>query len=1009
MALREVALPIRFSGGVETKQDDKGVATTQLLRCENRIFTKAVSLAKRQGYASLGKDVLGAATQLPTGRKLITRDNELLVLTDDELYGYLPTSGKWDQVADIVTVDADTSRVVAKSTSDQTTPDGAELDGVAVYAWEDSQGGVYMSVLDSETNHTIVAPRQLSADGQRPRVRAVGDVIHVYYVDLSAANRIYVLVVNPNAPDVAASASASILLETLNSTDPNYDVAPVDDKAAIAWNHSTATTVGVGYVHQSGVLMAGSQTTTATCDVGPAVAVHTTGDKNVFVAWWDSSVGIKGTAYTADLGTGGGAGDIAAQTLPDVINLTICFDQGVNDDGERVVHFFWESDATADQNHYVKHCTLAYTFEGTASSVTTWRGLGLASRAFVVDDRVYVNVVHDSTLYSTYYTLRDDGLVAARMLPGIAYGLTPKPHLPDVWRDGSLYSWAATYVIDLESENDDVFTEAGIRRVRLDFASTDVGESAQLGKTAYISGSFTQAYDGNTVAEADFHYGVDDVAAPTPSAGSGSLTSSVTYLYRFTLETTLANGEIIRGPASAGTEVVMGASDNEVAIDIPTLRLTAHDNVRIGVWRSEGNDSAELYRVSSLDPSATGANRYVANDTTVDTVSFTDRMSDADLVKKEPLYTNGGILNNVPITTGGIIATGKNRVFVNDPIDPLVVRYSQERAEDYAVEFSARGRMVLDPYGGAVTGLIVMDESVVVFKEHAIFAFSGPGPNAAGGDGWSAPTLITSDVGCTNARSIGYTPVGVVFQSAKGIHLLARNGQVSYIGAPVERYNSQTIVSASLVQDTTQIRFLTDSGTTLLYDYYFDQWSEWTNHEGKDAAIVGGTYHYLRNSGEVYKADTSYSDGNSQIRTRMDTAWIRFQDYQQGFQRIWRAKFLGKYISPHKLRIRYALDYDENWSPPIEFDPSLALNPGTLIDDTTYGAGTYGDGPYGGEKDKQRYQFEIYVGSRCEAIRFRIEDVEDYGVAGAAFELSELLIIGGVQGRSYPVASWRSK
>jgi len=50
------------------------------------------------------------------------------------------------------------------------------------------------------------------------------------------------------------------------------------------------------------------------------------------------------------------------------------------------------------------------------------------------------------------------------------------------------------------------------------------------------------------------------------------------------------------------------------------------------------------------------------------------------------------------------------------------------------------------------------------------------------------PSLIPTDTGTINPRSIVLTPMGIMYQSEKGIYLLDRSLQVSYIGADVEAY-----------------------------------------------------------------------------------------------------------------------------------------------------------------------------------------------------------------------------
>jgi hypothetical protein len=488
-----------------------------------------------------------------------------------------------------------------------------------------------------------------------------------------------------------------------------------------------------------------------------------------------------------------------------------------------------------------------------------------------------------------------------------------------------------------------------------------------------------------------------------------------TRAYVFFYEGTLANGEIIRGPVSKPYTVTTAIGEERTTLSVTTLRLTAfglqgsaREDCRVVAARTVNGDASAYYRITSTNPSIVGsANNYVRNTTSADTVSIVDEMDDDELLLQEPLYTTGGVLSNDPLPGAGIIAGGKGRLFVGDPSDANALYCSQERAEGYAMEFAPELRIVFPPGGGAVTAAAVLDDLLVGFKRGAIYGVTGDGPlaNPEGGS-WSLPGLITSDVGCIDQRTIVATPVGIMFRSAKGIHLLDRGRQVTYVGAPVEAYNDRTITRATLVEDTHQVRFVTSDGIALLYDYFFGQWSVFTNHGGIDAAIVDGVYHYLRSDGRVFKQSTGYADDNLQIPLVIETAWIRFRalgDFLQGFQRVWHAQVTGTWKSAHELRIQYQTDYDVdgNWSEPRPFDA-------TSMGGSNYGDGNYGDGNYGGSGPTP-YQFTMHVGKKCQAIRFRFTFPEAYGSAGACAELAELLITGGVKANLYRLPSSRSK
>src|SRR5208282_4405532 len=104
--------------------------------------------------------------------------------------------------------------------------------------------------------------------------------------------------------------------------------------------------------------------------------------------------------------------------------------------------------------------------------------------------------------------------------------------------------------------------------------------------------------------------------------------------------------------------------------------------------------------------------------------------------------------------------------------------------------------------------------------------------------------FIPSDTGCVNSKSVILFPDGILFKSLKGIYILTRGLAIGYFAPEVEAYNSQDIQSAVLTGGRNQIRFLTSSGLSLLYDYVFKQWSVFTNHTGLSADIWQGSYVY---------------------------------------------------------------------------------------------------------------------------------------------------------------------
>lgn len=1019
MALGETSLKVTFAGGVETKMDPKAVPSAKLLTLENGVFTRAISIQKRNGYSGFAAD--------EDARRLGVRDDELLEFTGRACRSRQTGAAQWSEAGPCFSA-AGSDRPLVKTGTQQTQPDAATNNGVTVVAWEDSRGGVWWSAVDSTSGRVLKVPAQADASGISPRCVAVGGNLHVYYV-VAAARRIYVIVVNPASP--SDSVVPVLLVDDLDSANPVYDACAtgrVDTPAAIAWKEFGTTSVRIGYVDDSGVLgtaltghptvltYPGDMSATSPIAIAFRDVDGGTGDL-VMVAFADSSLQAR---HIISFGGGGATPitpdiEVTSHTTTSVQRVALAF-AGDAESGVLVASA-WEEAAVAASNRY---CTLAsFSLAAGAASTTEIRSVGLASGAWAIGLDAFAVFVHDTTYFNTYVTLRlEDAFPVGRHAAGSAAGAPPRKHLPTAHLNGDIVGIALPVRDRLLSENSDKFRETGIRMVSLDFDSDDSHQYAQLGRGLYLAGACPMHYDGRLWTEQGFHFG-PEVIATTPAAG-GSMTASTTYLYRAWYEWTDAQGEVHRGPTSFGSLVTMAGGETQVTLTLPTLRVTKKENVRICVARSlaaSTGNTAQLFRVTSLDPSTSGsANGYVANDLTVDTVSFLDRMSDATLATQEELYTDGGILSNDPATLGNVIARGKSRLFFTDASDPNMIRYSQEIEDGYGAEIPPDLQIKVDPFGGAVTALANQDDRVVVFKASAIYTFTGDGPTASGDTaqgGFSRPQLVTSDVGCTDPSSIVLTPAGHMFKSAKGIYLLDNAGSVQYVGAAVEAYNAQTVRRATVMPDRTQVVFLTDSGSSLLYDYLFQQWSTFTNHEGYDSAVLSNTYHYLRTDARVFRETVGeYSDDGARIQILFETAWIHMSDRLQGWQRFWFMHLLGTWISPHQLGIQYRTDYEVSWSETRWLDATgLSSSTGWITGDganpigedpitgSNYGEGNYGEGNYGGTPP-EAYAWRMRISAKGQSIQFRMRDFEADGYRGASFEPTEMLIIGGYKGHA---------
>lgn len=1045
MPPREVSTSFKFAGGVSTKLDSKTVPTTKVLVLENGVFTKGISIKKRFGYEDLGQTIEGSISEVTGGIRTAVRDDtEILQFTSNRAYSRETGTSQWSDTGAVYSAVATDRPLVATGTQ-QTQPDLATNGGVTVSAWEDSSGGVWWSATDATTGRIYRAATQADADGISPRCVAVGDNLHVYYV-VAATRSIYVVVVNPLVPGAAVTPIQ--MVSDLDSTDSIYDACATGrtaTPAAIAWFEHGTTNIRLGYVDQSGSIgtpllgepssvtfaagrSTGSPLAISFVDVDGADAdrialCYINSVPNGAIHWFSGGDVGSGTFITNLSG-----GNVYVST--DVQRIAMSVVQDTDAGTIRAWMAFEEANAAPSKR--LTAIGSAEITSGPDAAITTIRSVGLFSKAFTVDSDVFAVFVHDTTFFNTYLTFKisnasTDGFVPiGRHLPAEAAGAPPHKHLVSAHVDGDVVTLALSRRERLASENNDLFRETSTRLLRLDFASDLSHQAVTFGKGLYMAGACPMHYDGDRWNELGFSVGPELITAVT--ATGGSLTSGTTYLYRAWYEWTDGQGEVHQGPVSAGTLVTMGGSDTKVTLTLPTCRITRKPGVRIMVARSRAaatGSTAQLFRITSLDAATAGSdNGYVPNSTSADTATLVDVMSDDDLETFDEIYTDGGVLSNDPAPLGATIWRSRDRLFASDPSDPSMVRYTQPLGDaGLAVRWPPDLFLRVDPQRGAVMAGAARDNRYVVWTERGIFSFAGDGPDETGSSaetGFSAVQTVPSDVGCSDPQSIVLTPQAFLFGTDRGIWALTSDFNVGYIGAPVEGFNDQTIRRGMPMPGRTQVVFLTDSGSTLLYDYLFDQWSTFTNHEGHDCAVANGQFHYLRSDGRFWRETVgSYSDAGTRITLRIETAWIHMQEQLQGFEKFFYAHILGTWTSEHQLGVSYQTDYTHGWTDAVWFDGTgassstgwitgsntVGLEP---ITGTEYGDGEYGDGPYGGTGPGE-YAWRLDLYETGQSIQLRFEDFEADGFFGPSFELTELLIAGQVLGNARrPMTAGRS-
>jgi hypothetical protein len=494
--------------------------------------------------------------------------------------------------------------------------------------------------------------------------------------------------------------------------------------------------------------------------------------------------------------------------------------------------------------------------------------------------------------------------------------------LTNVSIDGTVVTKPSAVITSLQPAGaSKVLAATVIKKQIADFSQSSNYFDVSQGEALHISGGLLKMYDGYKVVEhgfLDVPEAIKDIDPVTDLIASTStgVDAAKRYLYTIVYKWTDRTGKIHRSaPALPVSLTTPAGTKFDVNLTFIPCYLTSKNDVEIEVYRTQGNGTI-FYKISRVvdtvntpgtDDFITGSYQNVKDRKFI---SITDYVTDQELAYAEPLYTTGGVLENDSALSSSYIASYKARVFLLLS-DGYTLQYSKVTGIGEPVRFNAAFKIPLDDKGGKAVALAVIDDHLIIFKERAIFALTGEGPNELGQqDDYRTPYSVTSDAGCIDANSLVENPEGIMFKSAKGIYMLKRNFGLQYIGDSVEKYNGEKITSATLLSTANQIRMITDAGRALVYDYYSNRWSTFSNIRGLDSIEFKGNYYYVRADGLVYKETKGkYQDNGQFIKMRIKSAWIQIAGVQ-GFQRLYQLLLLGNYKSAHKLVVKMAYDFN---------------------------------------------------------------------------------------------------
>lgn len=500
--------------------------------------------------------------------------------------------------------------------------------------------------------------------------------------------------------------------------------------------------------------------------------------------------------------------------------------------------------------------------------------------------------------------------------------------------------------------------------------------SVEFGGSTYFTGGVITEFNGSRNANLGFInpplFNAKIVASGNGQWHTGSDPEWVAQhvFYQIVYNVVSSNGELMMSAPSDLMDVIIGTATDTVILTLEPETITRRlwstsvldvtsPRVVISIYRSAFPNSSTLQRVFTFDSAI--YSKLTSDPASLVPIYVVDRGSDAtgagnmyigqtvsgtaypytDFSANEPIYTNSGELeNDLPYGGATCMCVHKDRLWIGGGDDPEVIWYSKERAADRHSEFSIQQQIRIA--GERVVAMESAGDYIVVFCESGVFIISGDGPNSTADPSsgtFSVPFQI-SPIGCIQPRSAVYVPMGIIYRSVRGIHMVNFERTVVWIGQPVQNTVDAypDVLAAIVVPEKTQVRFAVanaerSDGRVLVYDWEEDRWAVWKYSNFVVADMKAWDNHntaVLSTTGTLYTENyTKFIDDTIPYGMILETGWISFGRIQ-GFKRIRKFGLLLEKLGTHGITISMYFNYRDDFGAPLNviktFTPTEIAN-----------------------------------------------------------------------------------
>jgi hypothetical protein len=184
-----------------------------------------------------------------------------------------------------------------------------------------------------------------------------------------------------------------------------------------------------------------------------------------------------------------------------------------------------------------------------------------------------------------------------------------------------------------------------------------------------------------------------------------------------------------------------------------------------------------------------------------------------------------------------------------------------------------------------------------------------------------------------------------------------------------------------------------------MFDYYYGQWGTFTGISAVSSTLFQGLQTIINSQGIILQeTPNQYLDGSIPVCISFTTSWLNMAGLQ-GYERVYDLYLLGEYVSPHKLVISIAYNYNQSVLQSSVFMPSNYT--GLYGSDPVYGQTAL----YGGVGSLEQFRVHT-IKQLCQSFQVTVTEQFDSSfttVPGAGLTLSGIAARVGIKKGTIPV------